>query len=103
MAKKTATKQVTQDVLKDLQIWGEKYGRKFLRPIKKFAPFPDLLGAQKKGFREFVEYYLNKLFEEINPIQEIAGERLKLSIFDLEVSLPEISEEMCKRKEKTYG
>ena len=87
----------------DLQIFGEKYGRKFLRPIKKFAPFPDLLGAQKKWFQEFIEYYLNKLFEEINPIQDIAGERLVLTITDLKVSMPEVDEETCKKRELTYG
>jgi hypothetical protein len=32
----------------DIQTFGEKNGRVFLKPIKKFAQFPDLLDAQKK-------------------------------------------------------
>jgi hypothetical protein len=46
---------------------------------------------------------LNKLFEEINPIQDIAGERLVLTITDLKVSMPEVDEETCKKRELTFG
>lgn len=48
-----------------------KNGRVFLKDAKKFAEFPELLGMQQKGFQDFVEYYLTKLFEEINPIHDI--------------------------------
>lgn len=81
----------------------EKYWRVFLWQSKKFAGFPDLLGAQKKWFTEFVEFYLNKLFDEINPIQDIAGEKLYLTISDVKISEPVDSEDTCKRKELTYG
>ena len=86
----------------DIQTFGEKNGRVFLKPIKKFAQFPDLLDAQKKWFVQFIEYYLNKLFEEINPIEDIGWERLYLTITDLKVSMPEVDEETCKKKELTY-
>jgi DNA-directed RNA polymerase beta subunit len=46
-------------------------GRVFLKDAKKFAEFPELLGMQQKGFQDFVEHYLTKLFEEINPIHDI--------------------------------
>ncbi|MEF2175282.1 MAG: DNA-directed RNA polymerase subunit beta [Candidatus Absconditabacteria bacterium] len=77
--------------------------RLFLSESKKFSGFPDLLGSQKKGFNEFVEFYLQKLFEDINPIHDIAGEKLQLTITDISISAPMDSVEVCKRKELTYG
>lgn len=47
-------------------------GRIFLSEQKKFAQIPDLLEIQKQGFLSFIETYLHKLFEDINPIQDIA-------------------------------
>ena len=92
--------------IEELKIYGERYGRKFLAPIIKYASFPDLLDAQKKGYREFVEYYLNLLFEEISPIEDIkdiTGGRFVLEISDVRVSLPDVDEETCKKRELTYG
>ena len=102
MPRKKNKPEKIQDVLSEIKFYWEKYWRKFLAPIKKFAPFPDLLWAQKKWFREFMEYYLNKLFDEINPIQDIGEERLVLTITDLKVSMPEVDEETCKKRELTY-
>lgn len=95
MAKKTtATPKVTYH-------W-EKHGRKFLAEPKKFADFPDLLGTQKQGFNFFIERYLTKLFDDINPVHDIAGERLSLTINEIKVSEPIEDEDICKKKELTY-
>ncbi|UFX82529.1 DNA-directed RNA polymerase subunit beta [Candidatus Absconditicoccus praedator] len=86
-----------------IQDFGKKNGRYFLSTSKNFADFPDLLGMQKKGFDDFLDYYLNKLFDEINPIQDIAGEKLHLYVHDIKVSNPSEDIETCKKKELTYG
>jgi len=75
MPKKTSTttNKVVAPVL-DLSTLGkqDKYGRIFLSEQKKLAEFPDLLSLQKQGFESFINYYLVKLFDDINPIQDIA-------------------------------
>jgi len=78
-------------------------GRVFLKDAKKFAEFPELLGMQQKGFQDFVDYYLTKLFEEINPIHDIGGDKLVLLIDDIKVGEPIEDIDTCKKKEMTYG
>lgn len=56
--------------------FGEHHGRTRLAPSKKFADFPDLLDMQTQGFNSFLEKYLEKLFDDINPVNDIAGEKL---------------------------
>jgi len=103
MAEKEKIKQQIEK-LKQMNIptYGEKYGRIFLAEPRNFAQFPDLLAAQKQWFESFINYYLNKLFEEINPIEDIAWERLALTITNLKVQPPTVDEETCKKKELTY-
>ncbi|MBP6256942.1 hypothetical protein KA405_04490 [Patescibacteria group bacterium] len=57
----------------------------YLSPEKKFAAFPDLLATQKVGFSEFLDTYMQKLFEDINPIHDIAGDKMALSISDIKI------------------
>ncbi len=77
--------------------------------------FPDLLLTQKDGFTRFENFYLPKLFEEVAPIEDIAGERLVLSISDLRIvrnfaaNSDEISDaeldrivNNCRKKELTF-
>lgn len=78
MKKKTPSFQVPT--------YGEKYGRVYLAPEKKFAAFPDLLATQKIGFSEFIETYMQKLFDDINPIHDIAGDKMALNISDIKIS-----------------
>ena len=44
-----------------------------------------------------------KLFDDINPVYDIAGERLALSITDIKVSEQIEDEGVCKKKELTFG
>jgi hypothetical protein len=60
------------------------------------------LGTQKQGFNFFIERYLTKLFDDINPVHDIAGERLSLTINEIKVSEPIEDEDICKKKELTY-
>lgn len=78
-------------------------GRIFLSEQRKFAQLPDLLALQKKGFTDFINIYIHKMFEDINPIQDIAGEKHVIEIDEVEVSSPLHDIDICKKKELTYG
>ncbi len=96
MAKKVATKA-------DITTFGEKHGRQFLAKSKKFADFPDLLLTQKNWFQTLIDNYIVKLFDDINPIYDMAGERLYLTITDIKVGDAIETVDVCKKKELTYG
>jgi len=96
-------KHMAKQAVPTITTYGEHNGRVFLSQAKKFADFPDLLATQKDGFTQFVEHYLAKLFEDITPIRDIAGDKLELSINDIKVSDPIDPVEICKQKELTYG
>jgi hypothetical protein len=81
----------------------KRNGRIFLKPPREFATFPDLLALQKKGYDEFINKYLNKLFDSINPVRDIAGEKMYVAISDVKVSEPIDDVKTCKKKELTYG
>jgi DNA-directed RNA polymerase subunit beta len=78
-------------------------GRIFLSNPKSYGEIPDLLELQKKGYTDFLEYYLPKLFEGENPIWDIGGNKLNITISDIKVSEPAETIEVCKKKELTYG
>ncbi len=86
----------------DINVFDHKNWRDFLSKPKKFADFPDLLMTQKNGFATFIENHLVKLFEDINPIHDMAGERLYLTISDVKVGDSLESVDVCKKKELTY-
>ena len=54
--------------------------RIFLSNPKTYGEIPDLLELQKKGYADFLEIYLPKLFEDINPIWDIGGNKLNVTI-----------------------
>jgi hypothetical protein len=45
---------------------------------------------------------MHKLFSEINPIRDIAGEKHSLEIDEIKISDPIESIDVCKKKEMTY-
>ena len=57
------------DVFRDCEV---KNGRIFLKKGNTFANFPDILALQKMGYDTFINKYLEKLFETINPVWDIA-------------------------------
>ena len=89
-----------QELFKD---YYQKDGRIFLAQPRTYGEIPDLLGLQKKGFDDFINIYLNKLFANEEKIWDIAGDKLYITISDLKVSEPMESIEVCKKKELTYG
>jgi len=81
-----------------------KYGRILLADQRKLAPFPDLLDAQKKGFDQFINYYIHELFKEILPIEYVAGDqKIVLNISDIKLEPPTITVDEAKRAEKNYA
>ena len=77
--------------------------RIFLRNPRKFAGFPDLLDLQKRGYNDFINKYINKLFNNINPVWDIAWEKMYVEIDDIKISEPIDDVKTCKKKELTYG
>ncbi len=86
----------------EIKNFWQKHWRYFLWQSKNFTWFPDLLWTQKKWFDEFVNFYLNKLFDEFCPISDIAWEKLQLTVSDLKIWPPYENVEVCKRREMTY-
>ncbi len=82
--------------------YGEKNGRIFLGKQRKFADFPDFLWAQKDWFNDFINHYLERLFEENMPIEDNSSEKLELKVQNIEVGDSKYSPRVCKRKELTY-
>ena len=67
-----------------------------------FEEYPDLLELQKMISRFCGKIY-SWSFEDINPIWDIAWEKMYISISDIKVSEPAQDIEECKKKELTYG
>ncbi len=99
-----ATKGSNQKKLLDFEkMWFRfEWDRVVLSNRKKYWEIPDLLDLQKKGFSEFVNYYLPRLFEEVSPITDLTWEQLQITIEDVKVWEPLYSVEECKIKELTY-
>ena len=77
--------------------------RIYLKWSKKFVQFPDLLSLQKRWFETFINTYLHKIFDNINPVRDLAGENMYINITDVKVSEPMEPVDVCKKKEMTYG
>lgn len=98
---KSSDKEVqVPEIFKDFY---REWDRIFLRTPRKFAGFPDLLDLQKKGYENFIKKYVNKIFDNINPIWDIAGEKMYVEIDDVKISDPIDDAKTCKKKELTYG
>lgn len=78
-------------------------GRIFLSNPRSYCEVPDLLELQKKGYQDFLNVYLPKLFEDNMPVWDLGNDRLNVTITDLKVSEPTESIETCKKKDLTYG
>ncbi len=89
-----------QELFKD---YYQKDGRIFLTQPRTYGELPDLLELQKKGYEDFVNIYLGKLFSDVENIWDIAGEKMYVAISDLQVSEPIETVDMCRKKELTYG
>lgn len=116
--KKTATKKVTKTTVtkkapttKTVSLptadifsgYTQQDGRIYLKEARKFVWFPDLLGLQKTWYEVFLNKYLHQLFSDVDPVWDLAGENMYVSISEIKVSDPIETVEICKKKEMTYG
>jgi DNA-directed RNA polymerase subunit beta len=58
---------------------------------------------QKKGYSEFIEHYIHKLFDDVSPVEDITGGKLNITIGEIKVDGEIQDIAMCKKKEMTYG
>lgn len=98
--KTVAMKPELQDIFKG---YYQKDGRIFLTQPRSYGELPDLLELQKKGYSDFINLYLGKLFSDVENIWDIAGEKMYVNISDLQVSEPIETVDICRKKELTYG
>ena len=96
MAKKTLNFPAT------LQPTLEKSGRYFFSTISEAFPFPDLTEIQTRSYDWFLKQGIDELIEEINPIVDPTGKKLKLEILNYEIEAPKFSLEYCRRKGVSY-
>jgi DNA-directed RNA polymerase beta subunit len=64
-------KPVDSRLPKAFHKYQELNGRIYLSNPKTYGHLPDLLSLQKKGYNDFLQYYLKELFREINPIRDL--------------------------------
>lgn len=87
------------DIFHDCEV---RNGRVFLKKWSTFVDFPDVLLLQKMWYDTFINKYLERLFESINPVRDIAWEKMYVTISDVKVSDPIDDVKTCKKKELTY-
>jgi len=80
----------------------KEYWRIFLKDPKKYHKPSNLLSLQEKWFVEFTEKYLNKLFDDVCPIWDIAWEKMYVTISDIKIVDTKDEPIICKKKELTY-
>ena len=97
--KNVALSPEVQELFKD---YYQQDGRIFLTQPRSYGELPDLLELQKKGYSDFINVYLGKLFSDVENIWDIAGDKLYVNISDLQVSEPIETVDTCRKKELTY-
>ena len=80
----------------------EKSGRYFFSDISEAFPFPDLTEVQTRSYKWFLEQGIDELLEEINPIVDPTGKKLKLEILSYEIEDPKHPLDFCRKKGVSY-
>jgi DNA-directed RNA polymerase subunit beta len=80
----------------------EKDDRYFFTEVTKDFPFPDLIGVQTDSYKWFLEKGIKELLDEINPIEDATGKKLRLEIQGYEIEEPKYDIETCRKKGLSY-
>ena len=64
---------------------------------------PNLIEIQLESFRWLQEKGLKQLLDEISPIKDFTGNRLKLDFVNYEFRPPRHSEQECRHRDLTYS
>jgi DNA-directed RNA polymerase subunit beta len=77
--------------------------RKSYARVRAPMPLPNLIQLQKESFYWFQTEGLRELFEEVSPIQDVAGRNYELWFLEHEWKEPRESEEECRERDHTYS
>ncbi|MCF7905782.1 DNA-directed RNA polymerase subunit beta [Candidatus Gracilibacteria bacterium] len=80
----------------------EDNGRYFFTDIEEDFPFPDLIEVQTRSYNWFLENGIKELLDEINPIEDATGKKLRLEIKNYEIEEPKYSIPLCREKGLSY-
>ncbi|MCF7830957.1 DNA-directed RNA polymerase subunit beta [Candidatus Gracilibacteria bacterium] len=80
----------------------EEGGRYFFTDVEQDFPFPDLIEVQTRSYNWFLEKGIKELLDEINPIEDATGKKLRLEIKGYEIEEPKYDIPMCREKGLSY-
>ncbi|MCF7917883.1 DNA-directed RNA polymerase subunit beta [Candidatus Gracilibacteria bacterium] len=80
----------------------EENGRYFFTEVEQDFPFPDLIGVQTNSYQWFLDKGIRELLDEINPIEDVTGKKLRLEIQSYEIEAPKYDIETCRVKGLSY-
>ena len=81
----------------------EENGRYFFTAdVGSDFPFPNLIEVQLNSYNWFIKDGLQELLDEINPIEDATGKKLRLEILNHEIEDPKHDMAYCKLKGLTY-
>ncbi len=97
------TKKKTFNFPAALKPTKEENGRYFFTPeVGADFPFPNLIEVQLNSYNWFVKNGLQELLDEINPIEDATGKKLRLEIIKHDIEDPKHDTDYCKMKGLTY-
>ncbi|MDD5509573.1 MAG: DNA-directed RNA polymerase subunit beta [Dehalococcoidales bacterium] len=77
--------------------------RKSYARLPQILEVPNLIEVQLRSFRWLQEEGLKQLLEEISPIEDFTGNRLRLDFVSYEFRPPRHSEQECRNRDLTYS
>ncbi len=80
----------------------EEDGRYFFTDVEKDFPFPDLVEVQTRSYQWFLDEGIKELLDEINPIEDPTGKKLRLEIQSYEIEEPKYDIGTCCTKGLSY-
>ncbi len=85
-----------------LQPTKETNGRYFFTEVGKEFAFPNLIEVQLRSYDWFLNEGIKELFDEINPIEDATGKKLRLDILNYEIEDPKNSLALCRQRGLSY-
>ncbi len=105
---KTTTATVTKTAKsalnfpKNLQPSFDRDGRYFFTSVGEDFPLPNLIEVQQNSYNWFIEKGISELIEEINPITDATGKKLRLEIMETTIEDPKHDTKTCRAKGLSY-
>ncbi|MBP8016877.1 DNA-directed RNA polymerase subunit beta [Candidatus Gracilibacteria bacterium] len=90
------------DPYKELKSLYDVKGRYFFTNDRSILEIPKLIEVQLDSYKSFIDYRLNKVFEETFPISDFSGEKIDIFYKGLSLEDSKYSISDCKRKNLNY-